>query len=142
MLVVCGCLKKLLNNLRLPLFNYAIYGKIIAFTGGDEVEFIRGLLGEMEYVNHKVFVLLLVFLSDYVVREQEHNKMTAYNLSVVFGPCFFRPQEYDLKDLIYSGKFSKVLVNCFERQPDILDPAERTLAAGLLRELKAGSLIP
>lgn len=42
--------------------------------------------------------------------------MTAYNLSVVFSPCFFRPKEYDLKDLMYSGKFAKILITCFDQQ--------------------------
>ena len=75
----------------------------------------------MEYINQKVFVLLLVFLSDYVVAQSEQNKMSGYNLSVVFGPCFFRPKEYGLADLIYSGKFVKVLANCFERQGEIIE---------------------
>lgn len=112
-IVQLGCLKKIFNNLRLPLFNYTIYSKIINFQGGDEIEFIRGLLGEMEYVNNKTFVLMLVFLTDYIVSQQEYNKMSAYNLAVIFGPCFFRPKEYDLKDLVYSGKFAKVLVTLF-----------------------------
>lgn len=105
-----------MNNLRHPLFNYKIYDRVIAFSEGPEIPFIRSLLEDMEYVNHKVFILLLVFLTDFVVKQKETNKMSGYNLSVVFGPCFFRPQEYDLKDLIYSGKFAKILSNCFEHQ--------------------------
>jgi len=31
-----GLLKKILNNLKLPLFNYAIYQKIIDFQGQGE----------------------------------------------------------------------------------------------------------
>ena len=70
----------------------------------------------MEYVNHKLFILLIVFMSDFIIRQQEFNKMNAYNLSVVFGPCFFRPQEYELKDLLNSGKIAKVILTCFEKQ--------------------------
>lgn len=109
-----------MNNLSLPLFNYKIYDRVIAFPGGEETPFIRSLLADMEYVNHKVFVLLMVFLTDFVLKQKEVNKMSGYNLSVVFGPCFFRPQEYDLKDLINSGKFAKVLSNCFEHQVEII----------------------
>lgn len=69
----------------------------------------------MEYVNHKVFILITVFLNDYIIAQREYNKMSAYNLAVVLGPCFFRPKEYDLKDLIYSGKFAKILVTSFEK---------------------------
>ena len=108
-----GSLKKLLYNLKQPLFNYKIYDFIIVFPGGDEVALIKKILNEMEYINQKVFVLLLVFLTDYIISQMEQNKMSGYNLSVVFGPCFFRPKEYDLSDLIYSGKFVKILVNCF-----------------------------
>jgi len=46
----------------------------------------------MDYVNQKVFVLMIIFLSEYVVAQMEYNRMSAYNLSVVFGPCFFRPK--------------------------------------------------
>lgn len=46
----------------------------------------------MEYVNHKLFILLLVFLTNYIIHQKDFNKMNGYNLSVVFGPCFFRPQ--------------------------------------------------
>jgi hypothetical protein len=58
--------------------------------------------------------------------------MPAYNLSVVFGPCFFRPKEYDLKDLIYSGKFAKVLINFFEGWAAIIPEPERLLASKTL----------
>lgn len=130
-----GCLKKILNNLQHPLFNYGIYGKVINFQGGDELELIKGVLADMEYVNNKTFVLLLVFMTDYVVAQKESNKMSGYNLAVIFGPCFFRPREYDLRDLIYSGKFAKVLVTLFDRQEDLIDPAERALAKGTLEQL-------
>jgi len=55
-------LKKILNNLRLPLFNYAIYEKVIAFNGGEENALIFEVYSMMDYVNQKVFVLLLTFL--------------------------------------------------------------------------------
>lgn len=137
---MCGCLKKLLNNLKLPLFNYTIYDRILNFAGGEENAFIRSILEDMEYVNHKVFILLLVFLTDFIILQKETTKMNAYNLSVVFGPCFFRPKEYDLKDLINSGKFAKVLVNCFEKQEELIDSGERRLAEEILKLLQNGEL--
>lgn len=57
-----------------------------------------------------------VFLNEYVIAQKDYNKMSSYNLAVIFGPCFFRPKEYDLKDLIYSGKFAKILVTIFDKQ--------------------------
>jgi hypothetical protein len=47
--------------------------------------------------------------------------MSAYNLAVVLGPCFFRPKEYDLKDLIYSGKFARILVSTFDKHNELID---------------------
>lgn len=75
-----------------------------------------------------------------MIKQKEVNKMNAYNLSVVFGPCFFRPKEYDLKDLINSGKFAKVLVVCFESQEELIEPAERRLAEEVLKLLQRGEL--
>ena len=124
-----------MNNLSVPLFNYKIYARVIDFSGGEEIVFIRSLIDDMEYVNHKVFVLLTVFLTDFIISQKEFNKMNGYNLSVVFGPCFFRPQEYDLKDLIYSGKFAKILTNCFERQKEVIEEAEVKLAQSILGAL-------
>jgi hypothetical protein len=124
----------------LPLFNYKIYDEIIAFSNGDEIALIKNILNQMEYVNNKVFHLMIVFLTDFIVKQKDQNKMNGYNLSVVFGPCFFRPEEYDLKDLINSGKFAKVLVNCFERQGEIIDQGERVLAEGILKSLQDNSL--
>lgn len=66
--------------------------------------------------------------------------MTAYNLSVIFGPCFFRPKEYDLKDLIYSGKFAKILVTLFQRQEELIQNAERKLAKATLEQLNEGKM--
>jgi hypothetical protein len=140
MLSDSGCLKKILNNLKLPLFNFGLYDRILNFAGGEERPFIRGLLKDMEYVNQKVLVLLIAFLSDFVIRQKDVNKMNAYNLSVVFGPCFFRPEEYDLKDLINSGKFAKVLLTLFEAQEQLIDPAERTLAEEILKLLQGGEV--
>jgi len=59
-----------MNNLRLPLFNYSIYQKVIDFQSGDEIEFIKSILSAMEYVNHKVFILLVVFLNDCIIAQK------------------------------------------------------------------------
>jgi hypothetical protein len=66
--------------------------------------------------------------------------MSAYNLSVVFAPCFFRPKEYDLKDLVYSGKFAKVLIHFFELGEAVIPQAERKLASMMLEELGKGAV--
>ncbi len=70
----------------------------------------------MDYLSHKLFILLIVFMTDFIVRQQEYNKMNAYNLSVVLGPCLFRPKEYQLKDLLNSGKLVNIILVSFEKQ--------------------------
>jgi len=56
---------------------------------------------------------MTVFLSKYIIAQKEFTKMPAYNLAVVFYPCLFRPEEYDIKDLINSSKFAKMLLIYF-----------------------------
>jgi hypothetical protein len=45
--------------------------------------------------------------------------MSAYNLAVVFGPCFFRPKHYRLEDLMSSGKYSFIVKLMLENYEDI-----------------------
>ncbi len=59
-----------MNNLKLPLFDYKIYDQIIVYSGGDETIFIKGILKQMEYVNSKVFILIIVFLTEYVIAQK------------------------------------------------------------------------
>jgi hypothetical protein len=89
----------------------------------------------MEYVNQKVFLLLVAFLKRKIIANQAQNKMNAYNLAVVFGPCFFRPKEYDLQDLIYSGKFAKVIITCLSSE-DLFEAAEINLANSIIDMLE------
>lgn len=44
-------------------------------------------------------MFMSTFLSR-VAQYNETNRMTAYNLSVVFGPCFLRPEKYTQEDLL------------------------------------------
>jgi hypothetical protein len=40
--------------------------------------------------------------------------MGAYNLSVVMGPCIFRPRKYSILDLINSPRMAILLFNLIE----------------------------
>ena len=112
--IICGCLKKILNNLYVPLFSYQIYEKIIAYrsSGTEEadVEFILSFIELMSQIEVNVLAFIVGFLKKGIVKYEVHNKMSAYNLAVVFGPCFFRPKEYRVDDLINSGRFSKIVL--------------------------------
>jgi hypothetical protein len=82
-------LKKLLYNLKLPLFNYAIHEHIVEFRGTYTAALLREIYAKMDFVSQKVFVLVFTFLSEYVASESQHNLMGPSNLSILFVPCFF-----------------------------------------------------
>lgn len=117
-----GCLKKIFNNLYVPLFAYDIYESIAGYrpTGReeDDIEFAYKCVNRMDELNQRVLVFLIGFLRQGIVSFKDKNKMSAYNLAVVFGPCLFRPMEYKLQDYMNSGKCSKIillLLDHFER---------------------------
>ena len=68
----------------------------------------------MQDVEINVLFYLVGFLKMGIVKNQENNKMSSYNLAVVFGPCLFRPLEYKVEDLLSSGKFSKTILLLIE----------------------------
>jgi hypothetical protein len=59
------------------------------------------------------------FIKDKVIRREALNKMSNYNCSVVFAPCFMRPQSYELSDLMCSGKLVKVLLITFTKFEEV-----------------------
>ena len=112
--VISGCLKKIFNNLDTPLFDYAIYDVVIKLSvesKDHEISEMRKILGMMDELHRKTFLLMIAFFLKFIVINEQFNKMTPYNISVVFGPCFFRPKEYRIEDLMNSGKCSKVILN-------------------------------
>ena len=58
----------------------------------DDIIFIRGCLKRMKDVHLKVLIYLIAFLKRGIVIYKDNNKMSSYNLAVVFGPCLFRPK--------------------------------------------------
>ena len=74
----------------------------------------------MPKIHREVLTYMISFLKRGIILHQEHNKMSAYNLAVVFGPCFFRPKIYRLEDLMSSGKFSFLVKLFLENLEDIV----------------------
>ena len=109
-LFIAGCLKKIFNNLNSPLFSYEIYEQIISYRSDgqlpNDIKFLQACISSMNKTNQSVLFYVTAFLIKGIITYQQENKMSAYNLAVVFGPCFFRPKQYSLQDLMSSGKFS------------------------------------
>jgi Rho GTPase-activating protein 1 len=68
------------------------------------------MIKSMPIINRKTMILMVLFMKFYIVKHQIENLMTAQNIAIVFGPCFFRPIEYSLLDLVNSVKFSRVIL--------------------------------
>ena len=75
-------------------------------------------------MNQRVLLFMIAFLKKGIIAYQEENKMSAYNLAVVFGPCFFTPRVYSLQDLIASGKFSSIILLFLNKFEEIIGEQE------------------
>lgn len=64
----------------------------------SRVPYLKESLKELPQINQRIFSLIIGFLM-FVSTFKEQNKMTTYNLSVVFAPCFLRPEVYTIEAL-------------------------------------------
>lgn len=79
---------------------------------------------------------MITFMQRGIIANQELNKMNSHNLAVVFGPCFFRPKEYKLESLMYSGKFSVIIKLVLEHEEEIVGEEEYFEFCNLLEKHK------
>lgn len=56
-----------------------------------------------------IILLLIKFFRRAIMPNEKRNKMSAYNLSVVMGPCMFRPKKYSVADLVNSPRLANLL---------------------------------
>lgn len=54
----------------------------------------------------------------------EATKMNFYGMSVIFSPCFFRPETSSLQDLFNSGRFAGILKILFYNYDKIMGTEE------------------
>jgi hypothetical protein len=57
---------------------------------------------------------LITFFRKAILPHERLNKMGAYNLSVVMGPCIFRPRKYSISDLINSPRIAILFFNLIQ----------------------------
>ncbi len=64
----------------------------------EQILFVRESLLQLPELNLRVFMFITGFLCK-ITDYKEYNKMNSYNMSVVFSPCFFRPEQYSKEEL-------------------------------------------
>ena len=95
--VISGVIKKFFTNLTEPIIPYEVYDKIMSINGvspDQEVDFVKSILKLLPPMNYGVLMFMCTFLKEKVIRKETINKMSNYNCSVVFAPCFLRPKSY------------------------------------------------
>lgn len=90
---ITGLVKRWLRELPDPLMTYALYNDFLhAAELPERTERIRAVYQKVEELppsNYKTLERLIFHLVR-VAKEEEHNKMTASSLAIVFAPCILR----------------------------------------------------
>lgn len=99
---MAGIIKKVFDKMPNPLIPFDIYGKLIAKwrevkDGKKQIKMLSKCYKKIPELNYRTFVFIVGFLST-ISKYEQVNKMTTYNMAVVFAPCFFRPEKYTLDD--------------------------------------------
>lgn len=100
---IAGVIKKICDKMPVPVVPYSAYAVLMEYMKNKEprehVHFLKEFVkNELPELNCRLFSFLVSFLKR-VSEVQEANKMTEYNLAVVFGPTFVRPKSYSMEHL-------------------------------------------
>ncbi|CAD8144178.1 unnamed protein product [Paramecium pentaurelia] len=112
--VISTVFKNLLCQLKKPIFPFEMYDilketqKLVNISKEKLLEMFQVFFAYMPEVNRKTTKRIAGLLSHVAAYESE-NLMGLNNLSIVFAPCFLRPEQIDLSDL----EGAKVVVNHF-----------------------------
>lgn len=132
--VVAGLIKKLFTNMPEPLLRYENYDglmKVGFMTVIEEKKTeIKKIIKSLPKLNYRTLGYMIDFIKK-IEAKKEKNSMTAYNLSVVFMPCFIRPLKYSDDDLKNSMKLIEVLRMIIDGFEEIF---ETPSGAGILEE--------
>ena len=116
---LCDALKQYLRCLPEPLLGYSIYNPLVAImknTLNDEKERIPKIVKELKSNTPKSALVVLVYLIKFLSKVTEfsdENKMTASNLSIVFGPTLLWPEPNSLEsamDMPYVNGVIQILI--------------------------------
>lgn len=110
-------LKKFLRELLEPLLTYDLFEPVTRLHNLDEerqmIEVRRLFREELPEDNYTILKYIIQFLTE-VVDHSEQNKMTAMNLSVVFGPNLLWPKgQASLSSMGYLNSFTLYIIENF-----------------------------
>ncbi|KAH8250598.1 hypothetical protein KR038_001810 [Drosophila bunnanda] len=110
---IASALKMYLRNLNEPLMTYHYHGDFIESakleTLNQRVNEVHKLVYKLPKPNLEMLDMVICHLTE-VSRKYEKNKMSVFNLGVVFGPTLLRPKEETVAAIL-DIKFNNIVIN-------------------------------
>lgn len=110
---IASALKTYLRNLNEPLMTYRYHSGFIEAAKQDNlkqrVHEVHKLVHKLPQPNFIMLEMVVKHLTE-VSRKYEKNKMSVFNLGVVFGPTLLRPQEETVAAIL-DIKFNNIVIN-------------------------------
>ncbi|KAH8236301.1 hypothetical protein KR032_006881, partial [Drosophila birchii] len=110
---IASALKMYLRNLNEPLMTYHYHGDFIESakleTLDQRVNEVHKLVYKLPKSNFEMLDMVICHLTE-VSRKYEKNKMSVFNLGVVFGPTLLRPKEETVAAIL-DIKFNNIVIN-------------------------------
>ncbi|KAL6053882.1 SH3-domain binding protein 1, partial [Balamuthia mandrillaris] len=135
---ISSLLKCYLRELPEPLLTFEFYEKVILpdliseeTDSKQQLSILVPYLRQVPAAQIQVLNYLLKFL-DKVVEHSHVNKMTAYNLAIIFGPSLLRPRQDTIDTSLKSPRVNAVIQTLIEHQDVLLKLQESDeLVAGV-----------
>ena len=95
----------------------------------EETTLVKNIVYSLPPLNRNIILYVINFLRCEVLKFEE-NKMNFYNMSIVLNPCFFRPENPCLQDMLNSGRFASILNILFHKYDEIINEEENRGSKG------------
>ncbi|XP_032312012.1 rho GTPase-activating protein 26 isoform X2 [Drosophila ananassae] len=110
---IASALKMYLRNLSEPLMTYRYHNDFIESakieTLNQRINEVHKLVHKLPHINFEMLDMVIFHLTE-VSRKYEKNKMSVFNLGVVFGPTLLRPREESVAAIL-DIKFNNIVIN-------------------------------
>ncbi|XP_055374936.1 rho GTPase-activating protein Graf [Condylostylus longicornis] len=119
---IASALKTYLRNLSEPLMTYRYHNGFIMAAKQESlrqrVHDVHTLVHRLPKANYEMLEMVIRHLTE-VARKYERNKMSVFNLGVVFGPTLLRPQEETVAAIL-DIKFNNIVINILIENYDLI----------------------